>query len=498
MADRRLGTARVAAGFAVLGLAALPMADLSVTVPQSGAALGRMLTGFLHPDFGAVEDITAALASTVAFALAGVALGAVAGLLLAPFWHLRGVRALSVLLRSVHELFWALVLLQIFGISPVTGVLAIGLPYAGTFAKVFAEQIEEADPRPAAVLPPRTGAFSRFLWARLPLVTGQMQSYLLYRVECGLRSSAVLGFIGLPTLGFQLDTFFRQGDYGPAGAIMAIYILLIATLRGWLRLWAAPVLIALAALWLAMLPHPPMGAGALWRFISHDIVPSPLRSGAGAGGLGTWLAELLRSELLPGSLATLIVGQIALVLTGLLAFAGFGMIVPRVAGWARGAGYLALVVLRSFPEYMLAYLLLQLTGPSMLPAVLALALHNGAIVAHLLGREAAMLPLRPDAPRGAVLWAWELAPRMGGRFVALCLYRWEIILRETAVMGILGVPTLGFYIDSAMSELRVDRALILLAGSAAITAGADSASRAIRRRMAVASALGISGPSART
>lgn len=479
----RLGSGAVIGGCLGLALLALPFADLASSVPQSGAAMLRMLRGFVTPDFSAIEDMGNALAATLAFALAGVAAGATGGFVLAPFWHRRGVRALSTALRSVHELFWALVLMQVLGISPAAGVLAIALPYAGIFAKVFAEQIEEADPRPAQLLPPRTDALSRFLWARLPLIAPAMLSYLLYRVECGLRSSAVLGFIGLPTLGFQLDTFFRQGDYSAAGAIMAIYILLIATLRLWLRPRALPLWVGAAALWLAQIAHPPMGSGALWRFVTHDIIPAPLRAGAGPGALASWLGGIIGAEALPGTLATLIVGQIALALTGMLAFAGFAIVVPRVAGRARPLGHLLLVVLRSFPEYMLAYLFLQLLGPSMLPAILALALHNGAIIAHLLGREAALLPLRPDAPRGLVLWAWELAPRLSGRFVALCLYRWEIILRETAVMGLLGVATLGFYIDSALAELRVDRALVLLAAAMAITAAADAVSRAIRSRM---------------
>lgn len=483
MRGDRLGSRAVIGGCLGLALLALPFADLASSVPQSGAAMLRMLRGFVTPDFSAIEDMGNALAATLAFALAGVAAGATGGFVLAPFWHRRGVRALSTALRSVHELFWALVLMQVLGISPAAGVLAIALPYAGIFAKVFAEQIEEADPRPAQLLPPRTDALSRFLWARLPLIAPAMLSYLLYRVECGLRSSAVLGFIGLPTLGFQLDTFFRQGDYSAAGAIMAIYILLIATLRLWLRPRALPLWVGAAALWLAQIAHPPMGSGALWRFVTHDIIPAPLRAGGGPGAFLSWLGDILRHEALPGTLATLIVGQIALALTGMLAFAGFAIVVPRVAGRARPLGHLLLVLLRSFPEYMLAYLFLQLLGPSMLPAILALALHNGAIIAHLLGREAALLPLRPDAPRGLVLWAWELAPRLSGRFVALCLYRWEIILRETAVMGLLGVATLGFYIDSALAELRVDRALVLLAAAMAITAGADAVSRAIRSRM---------------
>jgi phosphonate transport system permease protein len=244
--------------------------------------------------------------------------------------------------------------------------------------------------------------------------------------------------------------------------------------------------VAAAWVWLALLPHPPMGSGALWRFLTVDIVPAPLRNGGGLGALADWLGRLMTTEALPGVLATLVVGQIALALTGLVAFLSFGVIVPRVTGRVgRLAGHLGLVVLRSFPEYMLAYLFLQVFGPSMLPAILALSLHNGAIIGHLLGREAepVVAGLRRDAPRGLMLWSHELAPRLFGRFVALCLYRWEIILRESAVMGILGVMTLGFYIDSAVAELRLDRALVLLVVAGAVTAGADALSTAIRSRL---------------
>lgn len=472
--------------FAGLALALLPFAQLGIGGHDPWAALGRMAIGFLSPDFGAVEDFGRSLVTTVMFAVCGVALGGTAGFCLAPFWHWRSLRVLSVALRSVHELFWALILMQVFGISPATGVLAIALPYAGIFAKVFAEQIAEADRRPADLLPPGTDPLARFLYARLPLAAPAMRAYALYRLECGLRSSAVLGFIGLPTLGFQLDTFFRQGEYGAASAIMICYLALIASIRIWMRLRWAAVWVLAGAAWLATLPHPPMGSGALWRFLTVDIVPAPLRNGGGIEALGPWLWRLLTAEALPGVFATLVVGQIALALTGAIAFLGFGLVVPRVAGRiGRLAGHFGLVVLRSFPEYMLAYLFLQVFGPSMLPAILALSLHNGAIIAHLLGREAepVVAGLRRDAPGGLTLWAWELAPRLFGRFVALCLYRWEIILRETAVMGILGVMTLGFYIDSAVAELRLDRALLLLVAAGGLTAGADALSQAIRARL---------------
>jgi len=482
----RLSRTSVALLFMLLALAMLPFGDFTTAGHDPWAVLDRMLSGFLTPDFGAVEQFGRAILLTVVFAVCGVVTGGTAGLILAPFYGFKPVRAVCIALRSVHELFWALMLMQVMGISPATGVLAIALPYAGIFAKVFAEQIEEADRRPSRVLAPGVDALSRFLYARLPLVLHSMRDYALYRLECALRSSAILGFIGLPTLGFQLDSFFRQGNYGAASAIMICYVALIATIRLWVRPVLVPLWIIGAFSCLAFVPSPPMGGGALLRFFTVDIVPAPLRDGWNLGGLIDWLLPLMRTEMLPGIFATVLVAQIALALTGAIAFATFGLTVPRVAGRAGWiGGHLVLVILRSFPEYMLAYLFLQVFGPSMLPAVLALSLHNGAIIAHLLGREgdAVSGTLRRDAPRGLVLWGYELAPRLFGNFLALCLYRWEIILRETAVMGLLGVTTLGFYVDSAVAELRMDRAILLLCAAGLLTAGVDSLSRVLRRRI---------------
>ena len=101
----------------------------------------------------------------------------------------------------------------------------------------------------------------------------------------------------------------------------------------------------------------------------------------------------------------------------------------------------------------------------MLPAVVALAIQsNGAIVGHLTGRQSNTLILRPT-----LSVALTATPMQGGiyhglyrSFLAFLLYRWEIIMRETAILGILGITTLGFYVDSAIQELRFDRALALI------------------------------------
>ncbi len=130
------------------------------------------------------------------------------------------MRIACAFLRAVHELFWALLLMQVFGLSATTGILAIALPYAGVCAKVYAEIIEEADLAALKALPLGTDVVSAFAYARFPEVAAAMRAYTFYRLECGMRSTLVLGFIGLPTMGFHLESAFRQGRYGEAGALM--------------------------------------------------------------------------------------------------------------------------------------------------------------------------------------------------------------------------------------------------------------------------------------
>jgi phosphonate transport system permease protein len=121
----------------------------------------------------------------------------------------------------------------------------------------------------------------------------------------------------------------------------------------------------------------------------------------------------------------------------------------------------------------------------MLPAIIALSVHNGAIVGYLMGRHADVLEYRPDAPKGINLYCYETVPRLYGQFLAYALYRWEIILRESAIFGILGVATLGYYVDAAISEFRLDVAVVLILVTALLSMTVDAFSRGLRRRLRI-------------
>ncbi|WP_192036277.1 ABC transporter permease [Halomonas sp. YLGW01] len=503
-------TARLSLGFVALAILCLGLADLSITAHDPWHELLRLVKGLVQPDVSAVDALGVALLRTLAFAFVGVGLGAAAGFLLALVFRSRLVRSLCAFVRAIHELFWALIFLQFFGLHPLTGVLAIALPYAGVFAKVFAEILEETDPLPERVLPSGSGRLSTLAFTRLHEAWPHLVSYTSYRLECGLRSSAVLGFVGMPTLGFYLESAFAQGHYDTVGALLLLFYALIATLRLWVRPWLVPVYLAVAPFCLGS------GLPIVWsnvsRFFTEDIVPAPLRQGEGLSGLAGWLGDLLANQALPGIWHTLVLTQIALVLTGMLALVLYPLVsrhfFQRHSFQRRSAladdhhtnghrsgdglpgtrlphllGHGLLVVLRSTPEYLLAFILLQLWGPSMLPAVVALAIHNGGIIGHLVGRRSNEIRLRPDAPRGLSRYAYELTPRLYGPFLALLFYRWEIIMRETAILGILGITTLGFYVDSAIQEIRFDRAMVLILITALLNIGVDALARHLRARL---------------
>jgi phosphonate transport system permease protein len=472
-------TARTSLLFVAVALVCLVFADIAVTTQNPWAELRRLMGGFLTPDFTAVDDLGTAFLRTLSYAFTGVALGAVAGFFLSLVFSSRLVRTFCAFIRAIHEIFWALIFMQAFGIHPLSGVLAIAIPFAGIFAKVYSEIIEESDPLSARVLPWRTGRLARYCFTRIPEAWPHLRTYTAYRLECGLRSSAVLGFIGLPTIGFYLESAFSQGYYSQVGALLILFYLLIATMRFWLRPRLIPLYVLGAPFFLG--DGLPIMWGNVTRFFTQDIVPRPLREGEGWEGLQPWLMDILTTEALPGIWNTLILTQIALVATGILALLAFPLISPHFFGPKRRAGgHLLLVIARSTPEYMLAYILLQLWGPSMLPAVVALALHNGGIIGHLVGRMSGEIPMRPNAPVGINRYAYEVVPRVYPPFLAFLFYRWEIIMRETAILGILGITTLGFYVEGAIQEIRLDRAMVLILITALLNIGVDILSRRIR------------------
>jgi phosphonate transport system permease protein len=143
-------------------------------------------------------------------------------------------RLLIALMRSVHELLWAVLFLAAFGLTPLSAVIAIAIPYTGTLAKVFSEVVDEV-PRDAASALRGSGAspIQVYLFALLPRALPDVIAYALYRFECALRSSAIVGFFGITTLGYYLRQSFENAQYREVWSYLYGLLILVVVLDAW-------------------------------------------------------------------------------------------------------------------------------------------------------------------------------------------------------------------------------------------------------------------------
>jgi phosphonate transport system permease protein len=218
---------------------------------QSLAAAGRFLSDFLYPAHSA-EFLLMVLRETwqtVAIASAGLALallGAIPATMIvterlsvsrlgtgrmrpAAALVRQVVRWVLVLLRSVPELVWALLFVRIVGLGPTAGVLAIALTYCGMLAKVYAEILESSDAHATEVLLVNgSGRLPALLYGALPESASELVSYTVYRWECAIRGSAVMGFVGAGGLGQRMDESTKMMAGGEVSTMLLMFVLLVA------------------------------------------------------------------------------------------------------------------------------------------------------------------------------------------------------------------------------------------------------------------------------
>lgn len=156
-----------------------------------------------------------------------------------PFWLRQSVRWLLIVLRSVPELVWALVFVRVVGLGPTAGVLAIALTYGGMLGKVYGEILESSETHPTeTLLRNGSGRLQAFFYGLLPTSAAELTSYTVYRWECAIRSSVVLGFVGAGGLGQQMDNSMKMFNGGEMATMLLVFMALVALadrVSAWLR-----------------------------------------------------------------------------------------------------------------------------------------------------------------------------------------------------------------------------------------------------------------------
>ncbi len=262
-ADRFAGKSAFGITFALLFLftfgVSLRVAQVDPRLLFEREALGnlaRFVAGMLPPDLSwgflslmarpVLETIQISVMGTVIAVLIGLPLGLLAtgsltwsgilheqrpagGRWLLGFVPYVLARALLSVFRSIPEFVWAFMFVRAVGLGPFPGVLAIGVAYGGMLGKVYSEILEGVNPRPLEAL--HAGGAGRLgivLYGFLPQALPNVISYTLYRWECAIRASAILGFVGAGGLGQQVELSMRMFQFDQVVTILGLLFLLVA------------------------------------------------------------------------------------------------------------------------------------------------------------------------------------------------------------------------------------------------------------------------------
>lgn len=531
-----------------------PEADLvnRAALPLLDDLLTTALRPSLDPDF--LRVVLDAAGTTLVFATLGTAgalvIGLVGGLVLSdiawdrtPPWPVRVVRVMLrgvlVTTRAIHELIWALLFVSFLGLDPLVAVLAIALPFGAQTAKVFAEILDAVPDGPFRSL--RNAGSRRgpaLAFALLPGAMPLLLSYSFYRFECAIRSSVLLGVVGVGGLGQELAVSLQSRNWNEVWTLVAAVLALSAVVD----LWSTRVRSDLASVtgsdWSGegcgvdrgrvRLPGEPSHRGRASRWVRWSalaVVPGVVLawivSGVGLGGLtsdrtrgsATRLAQdLWPPALPPGGWSVLVGGVLDTVAMAILAMAIAVIITlvvgpwatrprpgsaderrPRPAVWIRGSAWvlarLLLLVLRSVPPNIWAIVALLVLFPGVLPGALALGLYTGGILARLVAESWESVDIRPrNALRQigvgrSVAAVASMTPPSAHYLLAYTLYRFEICVRDTAVVGVVGAAGLGRLFAENLSIFAFPVVTSLLLASIAVSVASEVAGRRLRQAM---------------
>jgi len=214
------------------------LAELVAGIPRGIDLLGHMFP----PDWEIFPQLMAPALITVQIAFVGTVFGILFAFMVSMFASaninpnlaVREItRGLLSAQRALPDLIILLFFVAIVGLGPFPGVMALALSSVGMLGKLFADAIEEVDPKPLEALAAVGATKGQIIrYAVLPQVLPSLISNSLYRFDTNIRMSIFLGAVGAGGIGFNLVVSVRMLDYQAAlSAIIVVLILVLACER---------------------------------------------------------------------------------------------------------------------------------------------------------------------------------------------------------------------------------------------------------------------------
>ncbi len=376
----------------------------------------------------------------------------------------RIIRFFLTIIRSIHEVVWGILLMQIYGINFSIGIIAICIPYIAVNSKVFAEQLETIDYKSFEYInqinAPKFSSLLTLIWN--PIIN-TFKNFGLYRLECSIRSTVILGLFGIGGIGTSIFLSFQTLNFGEL----------------WTYLWSLAILIILSGLIFKKIKFNTTNKIVSIFFITvflitilfsflyfiYFIFNNNFENFNSVSSLFKSNSYLGLFDFLKLILETII---LSLLSTGIAI-----SLPPLVIGIFNNNTSKIFIkifafLLRLIPTPIILLSLLTFNNPSVSLAALTLGLHNAGITSKLLFTnlnsqdKRNYIAMKSLGISKKTSWLLGLFSQQAKSYLAYCAYRSDIIIRETAIVGVIGSVGLGWQLQESLSSFAWQEVTIVL------------------------------------
>ncbi len=421
------------------------------------------------------ETIFIAFFSWLISIIFGIIFGILSSDILYDFFNLpkflkKFIKLLLTIKRSIHEIIWGLILMQIYGINFSIGIIAICIPYIAINAKVFSEQIENINLKTIESIKQINGnKFSSLITLLWTPITETLKNFGLYRLECALRSTTVLGLFGIGGIGTSIFLSFQTLNFRELWTYLwglAFLIIISKELFKKINLFNIPkelvfnFVIALFCISVFSL-----------SFFVYFIFDKNTISFNSINNLLISKSNFISYDFLKLFLDTIV---LSLLSTGVTV--SFPPLFILIFNNKIGISIIRSIsfLFRLIPPPIMMLVLLMFNNPTISLAALTLGLHNAAITSKLLlgniytQDKKEYIAMKSLGVAKRTSWLFGLFIKQVRSYLAYCAYRSDIIIRETAILGVIGSVGLGWQLQESLSSFAWEEVIIILVAYSSI------------------------------
>ena len=387
------------------------------------------------------------------------------------------IRRLLAIPRGIHEVIWGLLLLQIMGLNPLVGILAITIPYSSLFARVIANQLDILDNDSLiAIKQTGAGSLSALTTSLAPKILPTIISYGGYRIECALRGATLLGVFGLGGIGTELQLTLQSLEFQELWTSLWILAAVMISFERAITIIRKPnfavknmqnttlknlyIISTFIVICIISLPSLTIDIAG----INFHSIELPNLSEIKNSFFELPILELINTTLLLTiTSAAIAIGTPPLSL--LLLPGKLGSIILNII-W---------ITFRLIPTPLIALLLLLCTTPSLSVAAVALGLSNMGVMGRLLTESidnqsnSLFNAVKASGTTTSIAWLYGKLSPQSKSYLVFAGYRTDVLLRETAVVGVVGGIGLGWQLQESLSSFNWGQVIVITITFTALT-----------------------------